>query len=59
MPAVRVPLVFSVFMYRDLESGGIGPPGYANASAYAERLVRVTNLQLKPTGFQLFLQVWV
>lgn len=55
VPTLFVPIVFHVMLYADT-GGATGPPSYTSAQSFLERLVRVTNFQAKPSGFQFWIQ---
>ncbi|EFJ40126.1 hypothetical protein VOLCADRAFT_100136 [Volvox carteri f. nagariensis] len=56
MPALLIPLVFHVMLYKDSGGGAIGPADYLKAPVYLDRMVRQLNLMSKPTNMQFFIK---
>ncbi|KAG2485236.1 hypothetical protein HYH03_016022 [Edaphochlamys debaryana] len=57
LPALYVPLVVHVLTYRDPAlPGGVGPPRWAEAPAFVDRMLRITNVMSRPTNFTFFIK---
>ncbi|KAG2497542.1 hypothetical protein HYH03_004289 [Edaphochlamys debaryana] len=57
LPALYVPLVVHVLTYRDPAlPGGVGPPRWAEAPAFLDRALRITNVLSRPTNITFFIK---